>query len=378
MPNLHRNTIFYQVVLLLTVLGIGIFIFQTTQANLQRLGVDSGFAFLFKRAGFEIGQSLIAYDADSTIARAFLVALLNTLVLAAAGIAGASILGLVIGVCRLSSNFLLSRMAMAYVELFRNIPSLLQIFFWYFFVLRILPSFHDSMHLPLGGILNNRGLFLPGPELTGHGMLICLALVAATVCCIILLRWHRRRLYREGRDFPLLPVCVFFLAALPLAAMYLAGVVWEIPRPGRFGYEGGVVLLPEFLALVCGLSMYNATYISEVVRSGFASVPRGQMEAAESLGLSRGLALQLVIFPQALRVMLPPLTTIYLNLFKSTSLAAAVAYPEVVSVLVGTVNNLVGQPVSIMAITMVVYATISLCAAALLNWYGRRLALRNV
>ena len=377
MPAMHRNTFLWQLVVLAAVLGIGLSVFLTTQANLARLGVDSGFDFLCKRAGFEIGQTFIAYDADSSIARAFVVALLNTLVLAFAASACASVLGLVIGLCRLSSNWLLARMATAYVELFRNIPSLLQIFFWYFFVLRTLPPFRDSVILPWGAVLNNRGLFLPGPALQGHGAVIVLAVLAALLAIGMLRHWYRRRLYEQGRTFPLFLVSALLLMGLPLLATTLAGMGWELPRPGRFGYEGGLVLLPEFLALVCGLSMYNATYISEVVRSGFASVPRAQLEAAESLGLGRGLALRLVILPQALRVMLPPLTTIYLNLFKSTSLAAAIAYPEVVSVLVGTVNNLVGQPVSIMAMTLVVYASISLCIALLLNAYGRRLALRG-
>jgi general L-amino acid transport system permease protein len=257
---------------------------------------------------------------------------------------------------------------------FRNVPALLQVFFWYFVVLRTLPRTADSTVLWDTVVLNNRGLFLPAPD-TGSGIMAW-GLVAGVVAALLLARWSRRRRHETGRTFPTLMVAATLLAGVPLLTGLLAGVTWDYPRPGRFGYGGGIVLMPEFLALVCGLSMYNATYISEIVRSGFSALPPGQREAAESLGLSRHLAVRLVLLPQALRIMIPPLTTVYLNLFKGTSLAAAVAYPEVTSVFVGTVNNLVGQPVTIMALTLVVYASVSLLIALFLNWYQRRLALR--
>lgn len=372
---MHRRLIVYQCLLVAAVLGACYGIFSMTQANLARLGVESGFGFLVRRAGFEIGQTLIAYDANATIARAFLVAILNTLVLAAAAVAGASFLGLALGLARLSGNWLLAHLALAYVEVFRNVPALLQIFFWYFVVLRTLPRFTESIVLREVVVLNNRGLFLPAPA--AGSTTLWWSLLAAVAGAVLLARWSRRRRYDTGRPFPTLAVATGVVLGLPLLAGLVTGVTWEHPHPGRFGYGGGIVLMPEFLALVCGLSMYNATYISEIVRSSFGALPPGQLEAADSLGLSRHLAVRLVLLPQALRSMIPPLTTVYLNLFKSTSLAAAVAYPEVASVFVGTVNNLVGQPVTIMALTLVVYASVSLLIALLLNWYQRRLALRG-
>ncbi len=367
----------YQLVVVAIIAFLGYWIVSATQTNLDRLGVETGIDFLWKRAGFEISQTLIPFDANSTFARAFVVALLNTLVLAFVAIVCASVLGLIVGVSRLSSNWLVARLATAYVELFRNIPSLLQIFFWYFVVLRSLPRSRDSMAFADTVFLNNRGLFLPAPELAGGGLWLLLALLGGIVAAHYWRQSARRRRYETGqRPRVWLPV-VLLITGLPALTIVFGAtdVVWDIPQMGRFSYEGGFTLLPEFLALVVGLSMYNATYIGEIVRSGFSSVPGGQVEAADSLGLSRGITLWLILFPQALRVIIPPLTTVYLNLFKSTSLAAAIAYPEVVSVFVGTVNNLVGQPVVIMGITLLVYAFVSLCIALFMNWYNKRIAL---
>lgn len=373
---MSRRLLVVQCLLLAAVLGIGYAIYSVTQANLARLGVESNFNFLFRRAGFEIGQALVAYDADATIARAFLVAVLNTLVLAAAAIACSSALGLALGLARLSGNWLLSRLALAYVEIFRNVPALLQIFFWYFVVLRTLPRTDDSLRLAGAVVLNNRGLFLPVPSPEGV-TLVSWSVLAAVAAVLALARWASRRRHATGRRFPIITTGLLLVAGIPLLAAFSAGVDWELPHPGRFGYVGGMVLMPEFLALVCGLSMYNATYISEIVRSAFAALPPGQLEAADSLGLPRHLAIRLVLLPQALRIMLPPLTTVYLNLFKSTSLAAAIAYPEVASVFVGTVNNLVGQPVTIMVMTLLIYVLVSLSIALWLNFHQRRLALRG-
>ena len=367
----------YQLLVVAIIATIAVWVITTTQANLDRLGVSSGIDFLWRRAGFEISQTLIAYDANSSFARAFVVALLNTLVLAVTAIIGASILGLIIGVSRLSSNWLVARLAGAYVETFRNIPSLLQIFFWYFVVLRVLPRSRDSFGLFDLVYLNNRGLFVPAPEVQYGSAWLIAALLLAAAGILWLARIAQRRQYQSGQRIPLLLPALGLLFGLPLLAIIsgVTALAWEVPELGRFSYEGGFVLSPEFLALVVGLSMYNATYIGEIVRSAFQSVPRGQLEAADALGLSRQLSLRLILFPQALRVMIPPLTTVYLNLFKSTSLAAAIAYPEIVSVFVGTVNNLVGQPVVIMGMTLLVYAFISLCIAIFMNWYNRRLAL---
>lgn len=374
-----NRTWVYQGLLLTAIVAVLALIVTTTNANLARLGVETSIDFLWRRAGFEISQSLIAFDANSTIARAFVVALLNTLVLAIASIAGASLLGLLVGTARLSRNWLVSRLATAYVELFRNIPSLLQIFFWYLVVLRSLPAFRDSLSLGDALRLNNRGLYLAWPDLGGAGPWLLAGLVLALFLAAGLVRWARARGQSTGRHFPTTPVAIGLVIAVPWCLAIAAGadMGWDIPRPGRFGYEGGLVVMPEFMALVAGLSIYNATYISEIVRSGFAAIPRGQVEAADALGLSRWLSFRLVLLPQALRVMIPPLTTVYLNLFKATSLAAAIAYPEIVSVFVGTVNNLVGQPVIIMGITLIIYVFVSLLIALFMNWYNRRLALTH-
>lgn len=377
-----NRDIIYQVVLLIIIAAAVFLIAATTQQNLARLGVDSSIDFLWKRAGFEIGQKLIPFDANSTIARAFIVALLNTLLLAAVSIVCASILGLVIGIARLSDNWLVSRLAAGYIEIFRNIPSLLQIFFWYFVVLRTLPRSSESIEFFNCIFLNNRGLFIPSVSFGQGWPWIVAALLAAWGMVYFLRGQERRRVAAPVRVRPAAtgvnPVVswnLLALAGIAGAIVLLAGAEFEFPRETRFGYRGGIVMMPEFLSLVVGLSMYNATYIGEIVRSGFTSIPRGQTEAADSLGLPRHLTIRLVLFPQALRVIIPPLTTVYLNLFKSTSLAAAIAYPEVVSVFVGTVNNLVGQPVYIMAVTMAVYVFISLCVALFLNWYNRKIAL---
>ena len=380
-----KQDIVYQVILLAVIAAVVYLIAATTQENLTRLGVASGIDFLWKRAGFEIGQKLIPYDANSTIAHAFIVALLNTLLLAAVSIVCASILGVVIGLARLSDNWLVSRLATAYIEIFRNIPSLVQIFFWYFVVLRTLPRSDESIELFNCIFLNNRGLFVPAVSFAQGWAWIVAVLLFAWSMVYLLRRQERQRVMVPGRvqpeackTNPLTAWNLLILATVAGAIVLLAGAQVEIPRETRFGYHDGIVMMPEFLSLVVGLSMYNATYIGEIVRSGFVSIPRGQTEAAASLGLSRYLAIRLVLFPQALRVIIPPLTTVYLNLFKSTSLAAAIAYPEVVSVFVGTVNNLVGQPVYIMAITMAVYVFISLCISLFLNWYNRKIALTLV
>lgn len=367
-----RREVVYQVALVAIVLLVAWLIVSATQANLARLGVDSSVDFLWKRAGFEIGQNLIPYDANSTIARAFLVALLNTLVLALVAIVCASVMGAVIGFARLSKNWLASRLAAAYVETFRNIPSLLQIFFWYFVVLRSLPRPQQSLAFADLVYLNNHGLFLPAPAPGFAFPVVIGSTLLAVFAAVLLYRWAERRRFETGQRVPALTAGIGIVAGAAALAMLASGVTWEVPSPSRFSFEGGLVLMPEFIALVMGLSIYNATYIAEIVRSSFKAVPAGQTEAAEALGLPRLLNLRLILFPQALRIMIPPLTTQYLNMLKGTSLAAAIAYPEIVSVFVGTVNNLVGQPVVIMLITLFTYSAISLAVSLLLHLYDRR------
>ncbi len=367
-----KRELLYQIILLFIIAAVAYLIIAATQSNLARLGVDSSIDFLWKRAGFEIGQKLIPYSANSTIAHAFIVALLNTLLLAVLAIICASILGLLIGLARLSDNWLVARLATVYIEIFRNIPSLLQIFFWYFVVLRALPSTDGSYRFLDYLFLNNRGLFMPAITTEHPWLWLMSTLLIAGIMTYLLTKWLREKVVRSG--MVILAGVLLFTGSV-IVSVLLFDVTLQIPQPSRFGYSGGIVMMPEFISLVVGLSMYNATYIGEIVRSGFTAIPKGQTEAANSLGLPYHLTITLVLFPQALRIIIPPLSNVYLNLFKSTSLAAAIAYPEVVSVFVGTVNNLVGQPVFIMTITMLVYAFISLCIALFLNWYHHKIAL---
>lgn len=320
---MRGNSAFWlQCLLGLALAALVILVFRATQSNLEALGVQSGFDFLWKKAGFSISQHLVPYTEDSPIWVALAVAILNTLLLAAFCILLASALGLAVGVGRLSSNWLASRLCLAYLELFRNIPVLLQIFFWYYVALRALPSFESSIFISDYLVLNNRGLYFPFVEFSG--------------------------------GFSISP-----------------------PAMGKFSFEGGFYLMPEFLALWIGLSLYNGGYISEIVRSGFQSVARGQWEAGAALGLSRLAVLRRVAFPQALRAILPPLTTVYMNMFKATSLAAAIAYPEIVSVFVGTVNNLAGRPVEVMAVSLAFYAGVSFLVAWLMGRWNKRVTLRG-
>jgi general L-amino acid transport system permease protein len=371
----RARSLLYQALLIVGLVGLALLIYHTTSNNLKLLGVNSGFAFLEHRSGFAIAQTLIPYDEDSSIARAFFVAALNTLLLAGTASVVATLLGLAVGTLRMSSNWLVSKLAQAYVEIFRNVPALLQIFFWYFVALRSLPSLAQSVHIPLGFILNNRGLYFPTLQLHGAGWIAGAALVGVAVagCAHTLLA--RRRIAARFRG---VLVALIWLAttALPL---FLPSVGFELVSPtrGRFEYESQIVLMPEYLALLIGLSMYQATYIAEIVRSSFTALPTGQAEAANALGLSPFVRFQRVMLPQALIMMLPPLASVYVNLLKATSLGAAIAYPEIVSVFVGTVNNLVGQPVEIMGLTLVVYVALAFAVAAAMNAYNRRLRRRG-
>ena len=374
-PAVRR--LLYQL-LALGVLLVGVLLIaQNTQDNLQRLGVQSGTGFLWERAGFEINQKLIPFDADATVARALGVACLNTVLLCALAVLLATLVGACVGILRLSRSWPARCLATAFVETFRNTPLLLQVFFWYFVVLHALP---DVQHYSLGFFdaiqLNNRGLFLPMPQLESGWVLLLAALAAAVAGVSLAKRISRAVQDRTGRYFP---AWLFWLAglALVLAALQLFGtgrLDWTTPARGRFGFVGGYVLRPEFLALVVALSLYNASYVAEIVRSALIAIPAAQSEAAYALGLPRARVLRLVLLPQALRIISPPLTTVYQNILKSSALGAAIAYPELVSVLIGTVNNLVGQPVVIMAITLILYLSFSICIAGMMQWHEWRKA----
>jgi general L-amino acid transport system permease protein len=367
----------FQVLALAGVVGIGVFIVSNTLANLTKLGIASGFDFLDRTAGFGISMSLVEYAEEHTYLRAFLVGLLNTMLVSSIGIVLATILGFVLGIMRLSRNWLVAKLAAAYVEVVRNVPLLLQIFFWYFGILRQLPGPYQSVTVLDVLFLNNRGLFGPRPVLEPGFIATPVALVAALVAVAGLARWARRRRDRTGKRFPTARVSLAFLVGLPLLAAAATGfpLRWEYPALEGFNFVGGIELIPELVALVVALSTYTAAFIGEIVRAGILGVSHGQTEAGQALGLGRGRLLRLVIIPQALRIIIPPLTSQYLNLTKNSSLAAAIAYPDLVLVFAGTVLMQTGQAVEIIAITMAVYLTISLLISLFMNWYNRRIAL---
>ena len=345
--------------------------------NLARAQIASGFGFWNTTAGFDISQTLIEYSArGSTYGRAFWVGLLNTLLVAGLGIIFATILGFIVGISRLSSNWLLSKVAGGYVETIRNLPLLLQLLFWYNAVLKALPDIRESIVVG-GAFLNNRGLFLPEPVFkSGFGAVAIVGLVGIAGSIAFYL-WARKRQERTGQQAPVFWVAVALVLGLPLAVFALAGfpLGFEFPKAGRFNIAGGVEVLPEFAALLFGLSVYTAAFIAEVVRAGILAVSRGQSEAAYSLGLRPGPTLRLIVVPQAMRVIIPPLTSQYLNLTKNSSLAVAIGYPDLVQVFTGTVLNQTGQAVEVVAITMLVYLVISLTTSLLMNIYNSRMAL---
>ena len=345
--------------------------------NLRRAKIASGFDFWNYTSGFDISQTLIDYSSTSTYGRAFWVGLLNTLLVAAIGIVLATFLGFIVGIARLSKNWLLARLASGYVELIRNLPVLLQLLFWYNAVLKALPELRDSLVLPGGGFLNNRGLFLPQP-ITKEGFgAVLVAFIIGIVGSIAFRIWARRRQEKTGEQAPVFLVALGLIIGLPLLVFIVMGAPIELsyPEKGRFNIRGGVEVLPEFVALLFGLVIYTAAFIAEVVRAGILAVSHGQTEAAYSLGLRPGPTLRLVVIPQAMRVIVPPLTSQYLNLTKNSSLAVFVGYPDLVQVFTGTVLNQTGQAVEVVAVTMAVYLTISLVTSLFMNWYNSRIAL---
>lgn len=367
---------------ILTALAVAYFfwtIFQNTAANMQRRGISTGFGFLTSPSGFGIVMSLIPYDETMSYGRTFWVGLLNTLLVSSLGIVMATILGFIVGIGRLSKNWLLSTLSAIFVDTFRNIPLLLQIFFWYFAVLRALPGPRESMNLWDTFFLNNRGAYMPSPMPEAGMNLVWLALLAAIVGAVMLYRWARKRQDATGKLFPAIRIGLAMVVVLPAAVFLLSGspMAWEVPELRGFNYRGGIVLIPELGALLLALTVYTAAFIAEIVRSGIQSVSHGQTEAASALGLRRGTTLRLVIIPQAMRVIIPPLTSQYLNLTKNSSLAVAIGYPDLVSVFMGTTLNQTGQAVEVVAITMLVYLTISLSISFVMNFYNKAMALKE-
>ena len=369
--------VLYQVLLVLVLAALFWMIVSNTATNLRNQNIASGFDFLNFTAGFDISQSLVDYKNTSSYGRALLVGFVNTVVVAGVGIVLATALGFVAGVARLSSNWLIAKLSAVYVEVARNVPLLLQLFFWYFAVLRNLPGPRQSYSI-LGEsvFLNVRGLYLPKPiPETGFGLVVAACVLGLLTAGGIYV-WAWRRQMATGQPFPVLWSSLGLIMALPLAVFFILGAPLTLDHPvlQGFNFHGGMVVLPEFTALLAGLVIYTGAYIAEIVRAGILGVSKGQKEAARALGLTNGQMLRLVVIPQALRIIIPPLTSQHLNLTKNSSLAVAIAYPDLVSV-GGTVLNQTGQAVEVLLMIMGVYLSLSLLTSAFMNWFNRRIAL---
>ena len=372
------RSLFFQVVLILALIFGVWWIVDNTIENLRRSNISTGFAFLRGRAGFDISDSLIQYSSDSTYGRAILVGLLNTVLVAITGIVTATILGFIIGICRLSRNWLLRKIAMVYVEIFRNIPPLLVIFFWYLGVLSVLPAPRDSFVLPFGSYLNSRGFYFPRFVWAEGAWLIIAGLIVGIALAWFVARRARARQMATGEQFPVFWTGLALIVGFPVLGFVLAGfpLTIDFPKAGTFNLTGGFNVKPEFLSLFLALSFYTAAFIAEIVRAGIVGVSKGQTEAYSALGMRSGQGLRLVIIPQALRIIIPPLTSQYLNLTKNSSLAVAIGYPDLYAI-GGTILNQTGQAIEIVAIFMVIYLSLSLMTSLLMNWFNARMALKE-
>jgi general L-amino acid transport system permease protein len=366
---------FLQILFVAALAWIGYEIVANARANLQAQRITAGFGFLNNTAGFDVSQSLIPYSGSDTYTRVFLVGLLNTLLVSVIGIFFATVIGFLVALGRLSPNWLLSRISGAYVELIRNLPLLFQILFWYLAVLSALPNPRQSISLFGSFFLSNRGFVVPKPIGQAGFEPFAVAVLIAIIASLLLRHFARRQLFESGRLITIWPYVVGLLIGLPLMTSLIFGapVTFEMPELKGFNFSGGSRLIPEFVALTLALSTYTAAFIAEIVRAGIQSVHKGQMEAGASLGLARGSTLRLIVVPQALRVILPPLTNQYLNLTKNSSLAVAIGYPDLVSVFAGTTLSQTGQAIEIIGITMGVYLLISLMTSALMSFYGWRI-----
>lgn len=371
-----KLAIFYQI---LTVIGVGLlsyYLVNNTLANLERQSISTGFEFLEKESSFEIGESLIEYGAADSYGKALMVGFLNTLLVSFIGIVLTVILGTFLGIARLSSNWLVSKLSAAYIELFQDIPILLQLFFWYAFFYEVLPSPRQALNPIAGVFLCNRGLVFGVPVWHDGFKFALAAVVLACVIIFFVRKWAAKRQAESGKIFPLFRASLVIMIALPVCAWWLGGapVEMSVPELIGFNFKGGLNISPEFTALLLGLVLYTAAFVAEVVRAGIQSVSKGQKEAAMSIGLKQSHVLNLVVLPQALRVIVPPLTSQMLNLTKNSSLAVAIGYPDFVSV-AGTTINQTGQAIEGVALIMIVYLIFSLSTSAYMNWYNKKIAL---
>lgn len=369
----------YQLIVAGLIIAGFVWIGLNTAANLARQNKTTGFEFFFSTSGFDIFFTLIPYSRASLYWEAFVVGLLNTLLVSVVGIILATLWGFALGIARLSSNWIISQLATIYIETLRNIPLLLQLFFWYFAVLKAMPAVKQSYVFLGDFVLNNRGLYTPRPIFDDRFIWVTAAIILALVGIFFLRRFAKKRLEATGHRTPVLLIGIAMLVFIPLVALLLSGsqVTFDNPVLAGFNFKGGFSFPPEFVALLFGLVLYTSAFIAEIVRAGILAVSSGQTEAAKALGLKEGDRLRLVVIPQAMRVIVPPLTSQYLNLTKNSSLAAAIGYPELVSVFMGTTLNQTGRAIEVVFITMLVYLTLSLSTAALMNWYNSRVALEE-
>ena len=381
--NFKAKKILPQIVTVLVVVLIFGFFTLNAQINMDNRGIEFGYGFLAQESSFDVQFSLIEYDGSHSYARAYLVGLLNTLLVAFIGIILATILGVIVGVARLSPNYLIERSAAFYVEFFRNIPLLLQIFFWYFAALRALPLPQDAEAIFGVFFITIKGLFVP--RFVWENLDIFFYSLLAAIISIVVIRNYARKLQEsEGKQLPVFSISAGLLTILPLLAFLIGGVSLSFEMPvleqiatTSFKYTGGLGLPPELIALTLALALYTATFIAECVRAGIQGISKGQKEAAASIGLTPNQILKLVIMPQALRIIIPPTTNQYLNLTKNSSLAAAIAYPDLVLVFAGTALMQTGRAIEIVSITMLTYLSISLAISALMNWYNKSIAIKE-
>jgi general L-amino acid transport system permease protein len=372
----RKRAIIWQLVVVALLLLAIAFIVNNMIVNLRTLGIPLGFDFLDSTAGFAVSFSLIPVNLDSQIGRLILAGMLNTLLASAIGIVLATLLGFMIGVMRLSHNFLISRIATVYVETLRNIPLLVQLLFWYVAISKLFPGVRQA--IDVGGLmfLSNRGIYAPRP-VAGDGFgIVLIALVVGIVAAVAIRRWAKQRQIATGQQFPSISVGLAIIILLPIIVSLALGnpLTWELPELKGFNFQGGVVLQPELAALVLGLSTYAAAFIGEIVRGGIMAVSHGQTEASFALGLKSTWTLRLVIIPQALRVIIPPLTSQYLNIAKNSTLAGIIGYPDLYSI-IGTSQNQTGRAVESVAILMVFFLSLSLLISLFMNWYNKRIAL---
>ncbi|HBB15572.1 MAG: amino acid ABC transporter permease [Syntrophus sp. RIFOXYC2_FULL_54_9] len=366
----------YQIAALFMVGLLGYYLFSNTVANLQRQAIATGFGFLNKQASFEIGESLIHYSAADTYVRALLVGVLNTLKVAFVGIVLTVVLGTFLGIARLSTNWLVAKLAAVYIEVMQDIPILLQLFFWYSFFYDILPAPREAIEPFAGVFMSNRGLVFAVPQWHPVYTYIAAAGLAGCIGAYVLRKWARKRQERTGQIFPVFIFSLGIIIGLPFVTWLSAGAPHKmsVPQLVGFNFQGGLNMSPEFGALLLGLVLYTAAFVAEIVRAGIQAISKGQTEAAMAIGLKRGQILNLVILPQALRVIIPPLTSQMLNLTKNSSLAVAIGFPDFVSVASTTINQ-TGQAIEGISLIMLVYLCFSLLTSLFMNWYNKKMAL---